>query len=138
MNNSKRVALYIRSNQSDKNIADLVNQLAQACVDQGKCLVQIYMDRGFSGNRLSRPSLLRMLEDAENGLIDEVMVHNLSHISRQLHDLLAIKKRLYDASVNLTSPDSGSDLNSVARRFPLEMMKAIPDLERQQLEEGSV
>lgn len=136
MNNSKRVALYIRSNQSDKNISESVKQLAQACADKGKCLVQIYMDRGFSGLCLNRPSLRRMLEDAENGLIDEVMVHNLSHISRRIHDLLTIKKKLHEASVNLTSLDCGIDLNSPVGIFTLQMMEAIPDLERQQLKEG--
>ncbi|MFC5703071.1 recombinase family protein [Cohnella faecalis] len=136
MNNPKRVALYIRSNQSNKNIADQVNPLAQACVDQGKCLVQIYMDRGISGLCLNPPSLLRMLEDAENGLFEEVMVHNLSRLSRRSIDVLTITKKLRAASVDLTVPDSRLDLNSASGRFAFQMMEATVELELY-LQEGS-
>ena len=80
------------------------------------------MNRGISGLCLNSPSLVQMLEDADNGLFDEVMVFNFAHVSRRAVDVLSISKRLQAVSVDLTVLDSRFDLNSASGRIALQMM----------------
>lgn len=131
MNNSKRVAFYIRSAHSQSSIDMHVQRLTQACADQGNCLVQIYIDHGFSGIRLDRPSLQRMLEDAENHQFDEVMVPRFSQLSRRTIDLLTIIKKLQNANINVISPENNFDLNSPFSKFSIQMFSAFTEFQQQ-------
>jgi site-specific DNA recombinase len=49
-----------------------------------------YDDGGLSGGTLERPSLQRLLEDIERGLIDTVIVYKIDRLTRSLSDFAQI------------------------------------------------
>lgn len=55
----------------------------------------IYVDKGISGTSLNeRKQFLKMISDAERGLIDVILVKSISRFARNLIDLLEIVRKL--------------------------------------------
>lgn len=50
--------------------------------DQGWELVEVYCDDGFSGTNQNRPALQRMFDDIRQGLINTVLIKDLSRLGR--------------------------------------------------------
>lgn len=91
-----KVAIYIRlSREDDKTDEDgkyhkrdsesVKNQrnILQKYVEQNKLnLVDEYVDDGYSGSNFDRPNFKRMISDIEKGLINMVIVKDLSRLGR--------------------------------------------------------
>ena len=61
----------------------------------GDTLVKVYADEGISGTKIkNRKEFLRMLEDAEHGLFDMVVVKDISRFARNTVDLLQSVRKL--------------------------------------------
>lgn len=61
----------------------------------GDTLVKLYADEGISGTKIkNRKEFLRMLEDAEHGLFDMVVVKDISRFARNTVDLLQSVRKL--------------------------------------------
>lgn len=53
-----------------------------------------YVDGGYSGSKLDRPDIQRLLDDAENGLISTVYIYKLDRLSRDTADTLELMYRI--------------------------------------------
>ncbi|THF74125.1 recombinase family protein [Cohnella fermenti] len=130
MNPTTKVAFYIRSNfHGQDRMASDIQLLTEECLKQGKKLVHIYVDHGYSGNDMSRPSLNRLLDDAKNGLFNEVMTPQLKHISRKTIDLLHIVEDLQASNVSLNSPGSNMDFRKPIDLFSIKILGALASFE---------
>ena len=89
------VAFYLRLSESDGDLGvdgkdesnSIENQrmLLQGYVEErGDLSEEIleYADDGFSGTNFNRPAFRRMIEDAKRGLIDTILVKDLSRLGR--------------------------------------------------------
>lgn len=96
---TRRAAMECRSGAAQR-AACLV--AADANADEGwRVDGEGYDDEGWSGFRLDRPALARLLADAEAGRVDVVLVEHLDRISRDLRDALEVVDRLGAAGVEL-------------------------------------
>ena len=83
-----RVGIYARLSNEDARAGESVsieNQkllLSKHVKEQGWELVEIYCDDGFSGTNQNRPALQRMLADVRQGLINTVLIKDLSRLGR--------------------------------------------------------
>ena len=68
-----------------------------------------YDDGGFSGSRLDRPALKRLLSDVEARQIDCVVVDNLCRISRSLRDFIELNAFFGRHNVALVSVQQPSE-----------------------------
>ncbi len=80
----------------------------EACVrhirDKGWDLIDEYADRGESARSADRPQLQEMLARiAEDGDVDEVVVHKIDRLARNMEDHVAIRALLRRRSVTLVS-----------------------------------
>jgi len=65
-------------------------------------LVRIYADEGKSGVTMQhREQFLLMMEDAENGLIDLIIVKNISRLARNVIDFLSTIRKLAEKKVGV-------------------------------------
>ncbi|HUC93636.1 MAG TPA: recombinase family protein [Paenibacillus sp.] len=104
-----RVALYIRSHTNSQPLVDVqIEQLRNACLRENKTVAEIYVDHGFSGRNLDRPSLQRLLTDAATGRFDEVRVIGLHKLSRRMLDLLRLTKTLDSSNVSIVTENFDS------------------------------
>ena len=67
---------------------------------RGDNLVRLYADEGISGTKIkNRKQFLRMMQDAEIGLFDMVVVKDISRFARNTVDLLQNIRRLRELGI---------------------------------------
>ena len=60
------------------------------------CVPERYDDAGFSGGSMDRPALKRLLDDAQKGLVDIIVIYKLDRLSRSIADFAELSKK-FDA-----------------------------------------
>lgn len=130
--NKWNVALYIRLSVQDGDKAEsnsIVNQkeLLDMFIEKDKELIfyNYYIDDGFSGTNFERPGFMKMIKDIDLGLVNTVVVKDLSRLGRNYIEVgkyiqnIFVQKnvRFISACDNIDSfktPKSIEDIN-----FPL-------------------
>ena len=80
----KMTAIYARISQEDEksgvseSIQNQISYLKQYLFQNDMTLYEIYCDDGFSGLNFERPAFQKMIQDIENGMINCVVVKDLS------------------------------------------------------------
>ena len=93
------IAAYCRVSM---DMADKLNSLesqkeffSEYTQRSGETLVRLYADEGISGTKIkNRKEYMRMMSDAEHGLIDLVVVKDISRFARNTVDLLQNVRKL--------------------------------------------
>jgi len=111
----RRVATYARVSSEDqaergtiKTQLDELERYLDGETDAS--LVRTYVDDGVSGTipLAKRPAGSQLLDDAQRGLLDEVVVYKFDRIGRDAPDLLALYRSFGEAGVTLSSIVEGS------------------------------
>lgn len=76
----------------------------------------IYQDTGYSGRRLGRPALTRLLADARAGAFDVVIVWRLDRLMSGTAPMLRLLERLERRGVSVNSVSEGIDTAAVEGR----------------------
>ena len=99
----KRAALYLRVSTDRQTVENQRQALERIAEHRGWEIVAAYSDKGISGakGRKDRPEFDRMLNDAQRGLFDVIMVFALDRIGRSLGDLLKTIEHLKECRVDL-------------------------------------
>ncbi|WP_414693920.1 recombinase family protein [Phenylobacterium sp.] len=115
-----RVALYARYSSDQQNARSAEDQLAhlRASLEaRGWTEVASYKDEAISGaNVMTRPGLLRLLADAQQGTFDIVFAEALDRISRDQADTAQIFKTLQFYGVELHTSSEGL-INTIQAGF---------------------
>ena len=115
MENKMRVAVYCRvAREDDKAIKKQEIMLRQFAEKNDYKNISIYSDNGFSGLNFNRLVFQRLNEDISAGLIETVIVKNISRISRNYIDMLKWVNNIRSIGVSLKSvsndlPDTDVD-----------------------------
>ena len=90
MDANYKVAAYLRLSQEDgdKDVSDSI--IGQKSIIENKvkelgedfCIVDYYIDDGYTGLNTDRPDFQRMLKDLESGLVNTIITKDLSRLSR--------------------------------------------------------
>ena len=94
-------------------------------------LVHIYVDAAQSGKTTDRAALTEMLDAADRGAFDAIIITKLDRLTRSLGDLLALDKRLAAAGVALVSIGESIDTSTPMGRFFRNVLGSIAELERE-------
>jgi DNA invertase Pin-like site-specific DNA recombinase len=84
----KKVGIYLRLSKEDARNGESVSIENQRCLltkhveAHGWILHDEYCDNGFSGTNQNRPALQRMFNDIKQGLINTVLIKDLSRLGR--------------------------------------------------------
>lgn len=112
----KQNAAYLRVSteaQTEKYGLDMQKQkILDYCQRTGEKIDQWYIDGGYSGSKLDRPEMQRLLADAEHGTIGKVFVYKLDRLSRDTVDTLNL--------LNKTFPKHGIQLISMTEEIRTE------------------
>ena len=82
------VGIYVRLSKDDERAGEslsIENQkliLTKYCTEQGWNIVDTYVDDGYSGTSFDRPAVQKLLEDAKTGIINLIIVKDLSRFGR--------------------------------------------------------
>lgn len=81
--------------QTEKYGLDMQKQkILDYCEKNGVVIDKWYVDGGYSGSKLDRPEIQKLLDDAENGLIKTVYIYKLDRLSRDTADTLELMYRI--------------------------------------------
>lgn len=81
--------------QTEKYGLDMQKQkILDYCEKNGAVIDRWYVDGGYSGSKLERPEIQKLLDDAESGLIDTVYIYKLDRLSRDTTDTLDLMYRI--------------------------------------------
>lgn len=135
MKNRLTVA-YLRvstENQIEKYGLDLQKQkILDYCDKNGIVIDRWYIDGGYSGSKLDRPDVQKLLDDAENDLIDTVFIYKLDRLSRDTEDTLALVNRILPRfGVNVVSMTEDIRNENPIDRMMLTMNAAVNQYERE-------
>lgn len=81
--------------QTEKYGLDVQKQkILDYCERNGVTIDKWYVDGGYSGSKLDRPEIQKLLDDAENDLIKTVYIYKLDRLSRDTADTLELMYRI--------------------------------------------
>lgn len=86
--NNYKVGIYVRLSKDDERAGESVSienqklMLTRYCEEQGWNDYSVYCDDGVSGTTFDRPGVSKLIEDAKEGLINLILVKDLSRFGR--------------------------------------------------------
>lgn len=81
--------------QTEKYGLDMQKQkILDYCEKEGVIIDKWYIDGGYSGSKLDRPEIQKLLDDAENKKIAKVFIYKLDRMSRDVIDTLTLLYRV--------------------------------------------
>lgn len=96
------VAILVRVSTLKQETDRQINELNQLATSRGWSVVEMVFEHGVSGANDHRPGLERCMELAKTGVIEKVLVHEVSRVARKnsiahkfLEDLAELKVSLY-------------------------------------------
>ena len=122
-----KVAMYMRVASSHQDDTDAINiqrdTLRNFAKQQGYAVCMEYSDNGFSGLNLDRPAFMQMDADIKAGMIDTVIVRDISRIARNF--LLASEwlTELESRGVKLIATDGSLERNIFGSDFIQELVR---------------
>jgi site-specific DNA recombinase len=128
----KRAALYVRVSSEEQvegySLPAQRRAIEDYCQSHGYVIVQRYADEGKSGRSddlAKRPAFKQMLNDADAGRFDVLVVHKLDRFSRNLRVTLDTLERLERASVGFVSISENMDFTTPMGRVVLSTMGSL-------------
>lgn len=98
----KKVGIYLRNAIENKEEIEFKKEKAiRLSKEKGWEIFKVYIDNGFSGNDINRPSLQEALEDVINKHIDILFPYDISMLSRNTGDILYIVNILRENKIDL-------------------------------------
>lgn len=132
-----RVAIYIRVSTLDQaregySLAAQEHALRQHCADKGHAIYRIYADEGISGKDIKhRPAMRELLDDADAGQYDIVLVWALSRLTRSVADLYNSWERITRRNISLVSYTEAFDTSTPTGRAMMGLLGVFAQMERE-------
>ena len=134
---SKKVAIYIRVSSLDQvkdgySLAAQERTLRKYCSDKGYSIYSLYADEGISGkDMVHRPSIQKLMRDAEEKKFDIVLFWALSRFTRSVSDLYQTVSKLTQLGIGLVSYTESFDTSTPFGRAAIGILGVFAQLERE-------
>ena len=137
----RRVAVYVRVSTQEQaasgySIGEQTERLKKYCEAHDWTVVSVYTDPGFSGAKMDRPALQRLLSDAGRGIFDTVLVWKLDRLSRSQKDTMYMVESCFLAGgIDFISMNENFDTSTPFGRAMVGILSVFAQLERDQIRE---
>ena len=136
-----RVGIYTRVStqeqaESGYSIHEQEDRLKKYAEINNWIVYKVYSDPGYSGAKLERPALQKMIKDIEHGRIQKVIVYKLDRLSRRQRDTLYLIEDVFNTqNVDFVSMTEQIDTGSPLGRAMIGILATFAQLEREQIRE---
>ena len=141
MTETRKVAIYSRVSTIHQavegySIEQQIDSLTKYCEAMGWTIYEYYTDSGFSGGKLERPAMEKLIRDAESGKFDTVAVYKLDRLSRSVQDTLHLIRDVFkEHDIDFVCLQENIDTKSAMGNLFLTLLSAIAEFEREQIKE---
>jgi len=90
-----------------------------------------YEDRNYSGGTLDRPAFKRLLQDAEQGKFDMILVKSIDRFSRDLQQFFQVWPKLKEYGVNICCASQTFSTDDATGKLILQVLLSFAEFERQ-------
>lgn len=132
-----KVGIYARTSTKKQTIETQIAEAREFAIKMGWEVVEVYADKGRSGNSKKKPEFDRMMKDAKAKRFDMVLVFQLSRFGRSITQVLNSVQELEAAKVSFYSLKEGirtDDQNPYAKLI-LSLFAALAEIELQLIRE---
>ena len=126
----KRAALYCRVSTVDQHPETQLIELRQFAANKSFTVVGEYTDHGYSGVRVRRPELDRMMDDARRHRFDVLLVWSCDRLARSTKHLLQTIDELNGFGIQFLSQREAIDTEGALGRAIIVIVSAMAELER--------
>src|SRR5438445_12450874 len=99
----KRAVIYSRVSTLDQNPQMQLLDLQQLASQRGFEIIDTYVDPGYSGVRVKRPALDRMLADARRGRFEVLLVWSCDRVAPSARHLIGVLEELNQLNLHVVS-----------------------------------
>jgi DNA invertase Pin-like site-specific DNA recombinase len=126
-----KAALYCRvSTTAGQSVEMQLRDLRQLAEQRGFEIVTEFCDEGVSGSCDSRPQLDRMLQDAQRGKFQAILIWRLDRLGRSLQHLVRLFENFRAWNVALISFGEGLDFSTSMGKLFYQLSGAFAEFER--------
>lgn len=139
--NNKRIGIYVRVSTREQaeegySIGAQLEKLRAYCEIKSWKIAQEYVDAGFSGGKLERPEIQRLIKDVQAHKIDLVLVYKLDRLSRSQKDTLYLIEDIFHPNgVKFSSLQENFDTSTPLGMAMVGILSVFAQLERAQIRE---
>lgn len=136
-----KTAIYTRVSTTEQakegySLASQKHKLLNYCNARDWTVVEIYSDEGISASSIKdRPQATRMLQDAKNGLFENILILKVDRLCRNTRDLLEVIDLLKKCDVRLNAVDEQIDYTTPTGKMMLTLLGSFAELERSTIAE---
>lgn len=136
-----RVYGYVRVSTPEQakegySIGAQTDKLEAYCKARGWTLCNIYTDPAYSGAKMDRPGLQKLIADVQAGKVDLVLVYKLDRLSRSQKDTLYLIEDVFTPrNVAFVSINENFDTSTAFGRAMVGILSVFAQLEREQIKE---
>lgn len=126
-----RAAIYARvSTLGCQNPDVQTREIEEYCQRRGFEIFRVYVDRGGSGKKDSRPQLNQLMEDAHQGRFDVVVVARFDSFARSVSHLLRALETLNALGIQFVSLAEQVDTSTSTGKMIFTVLGAVSELEK--------
>src|SRR5690349_10180541 len=140
-NGTVRCAIYTRKSseeglEQEFNSLQAQREACEAFIESQRpegwvCLRVAYDDGGFSGARMDRPALQRLLADLTAGRVDTIVVYKIDRLTRSLADFAKIVEILDARGASFVSVTQQFNTTTSMGRLTLNVLLSFAQFERE-------
>lgn len=133
---SKLAALYVRVSTQDQALHGISLKAQEEALknyakSQGYKIYKIYKDAGISAKTINnRPSMVKMLKDAELRKFQAIFIYKLDRFSRSLMDLITTIEKLKEWGIDFVSLQDKIETTSATGKLMFHIVSAFAEFER--------
>jgi DNA invertase Pin-like site-specific DNA recombinase len=127
-----RAGLYARVSTSDKGQdPEMQNREMREFCDRRQWTLELFTDRGYSGSKVSRPELDRLMTACRRRKIDVVVVYRFDRFARSVKHLVDALTEFNDLGVQFVSLHENVDTTTAQGKLLFHIFAAIAEFERE-------
>ena len=127
-----QVALYARvsTNNHHQDPEVQLADMRKFCEYKGWTIVDVYVDKGVSGTKSSRPELNRLMEDAKLLKFQAVIVWKFDRFARNARHMLQALEVFQNNGIAFVSTTENIDTSTATGKMVFTIIAAVAEMER--------
>jgi len=129
-----RAGIYARVSTKEQDVDKQVDELVDYC-KRNNYDYELFVDKGVSGNKESRPQFNKLMDEVRLNKIDLVVVYKIDRLARSMQHFLKIIQELKNKNIGFISITQPIDTTSSTGELLMNILACFAQFERNLIRE---